>query len=385
MLYSSKRLANLLIFIVLSISCFGQQQLVQNLTALQKQLVPDKRVALLDISVNDTIRPTVVKGETNLPNAKQLIADFFVKNDFKVTDSIRLLPDEAVEEKTWALATLSVSNVRSKPDDASELVSQVVMGTPMKILDIKNKWYRIQTPEKYIGWIDAAELQPLSANEMDRWKTSNRYLFNHVFGVVYSEPNKRSELVSDMVLNGMFEAVSEEKGFLKITLPDGRKGFVRKSDCISFRDWSQQKLNVKEVVAVAKQMMGFPYLWGGTSSKAADCSGFVKLAFYSQGIILARDASQQARYGEVIDIANPSNLQPGDLLFFGRSAQRITHVGIYMGNGDFIHSSGKVHIASIDPNSAKFNPSRNFVAARRIATRLGTEGIEKAADHPWYK
>jgi cell wall-associated NlpC family hydrolase len=78
------------------------------------------------------------------------------------------------------------------------------------------------------------------------------------------------------------------------------------------------------------------------------------------------------------------NLQPGDLLFFGRSARRITHVGIYMEKGDFIHSSGRVYISSIDPGDPKYNPARINVAARRVLNSLNTEGITRVKDHPWY-
>ena len=125
-------------------------------------------------------------------------------------------------------------------------------------------------------------------------------------------------------------------------------------------------------------------MWGGTSSKGVDCSGFVKIVYYSRGIILARDASQQARYGEPVDFSNRNNLQPGDLLFFGRSAQRITHVGIYQENGNFIHSSGKVHIGSIDPKAPNYVAERNNVAARRILNSLNTEGIVMVKDNEWY-
>ena len=131
--------------------------------------------------------------------------------------------------------------------------------------------------------------------------------------------------------------------------------------------------------------MGFPYLWGGASTKAVDCSGFTKLVYYTQGIILARDASQQARYGHPVDISRLENLAKGDLLFFGNSAERPSHVGIHLGNGDFIHSSGRVHISSIIPGDPKNDPERNFVAARRIVNSLDMEGITRVAKHPWYK
>jgi gamma-D-glutamyl-L-lysine dipeptidyl-peptidase len=286
--------------------------------------------------------------------------------------------------RTWGLATLSVSNLRALPDHASELVSQVLMGTPLKILERNDKWYRVQTPEQYHGWMDAGGLQKFTVKEIGYWKKSDRYLYNRLSGYVYNAPGNKAEAVSDLVLGDLFEVESIDKDLLKIKIPDGRIGYVRKAECISYHDWSGLELNVQSLITVAGQMMGSPYLWGGTSSKAVDCSGFVKLVYYSQGIILARDASQQARYGEPVDFSNMNNLQPGDLLFFGSSAQRISHVGIYMGRGDFIHSSGRVQISSLVPGDPKYDVNRINLAARRIVNSMDSEGIARAKSHPWY-
>ena len=359
--------------------------LSEELQSLQKQLVPDKRVAILEIEFKDTLQPiVVVSGETNLPDAKKQIIRFLTDKNLSFVDSIRLLPEAKLGEKIWALATLSVSNLRTEPDHASELASQVMMGTPLKVLDCNEKWCRVQTPENYIGWMDTSGFERITQQERDRWKTSNRYIFNCISGYVYEAPGKKGKILSDLVLGDLFEVETTVKGFYKIRIPDGRSGFVKKSDCISFDEWSNLEPNVQSVLSVARQMMGSPYLWGGTSSKAVDCSGFVKLAYYSQGIILARDASQQARYGEAIDFTNIESLQAGDLLFFGSSAQRIGHVGIYLGKGDFIHASGRVHISSIVPTDPKYVPSRKNVAARRIMNSLNTQGIVRVKDHPWY-
>jgi SH3-like domain-containing protein len=361
------------------------KNLTEELQTLQKQLVPDKRLAILELEIRDTLKPVfVISGETDLPEAKTQIIRFLEEKKLSFTDSIRLLPDATPGDKTWALVTLSVSNLRAKPEDASELVSQATLGTPVKVLDYKSKWYRVQTPEHYIGWMDAAGLQQLTEIEMQRWKNSNRYLYNQISGNVFDAPRIKAGIVSDIVLGDLFEVESVVKKFLKIRFPDGRTGYVRRTDCISFDEWINQKPDAQSVLSVAGKMTGFPYLWGGTSSKGVDCSGFVKTVFYSKGIILARDASQQARYGEPVDFSNMNNLQPGDLLFFGRSAQRITHVGIYRENGDFIHSSGKVHIGSIDPKAPNYVAERNLVAARRILNSLNTEGIAMVKDHEWY-
>jgi SH3-like domain-containing protein len=358
----------------------------EELQLLQKQIVPDKRIAILEIEIKDTLQHNVVlSGETDLPDAKIKIIRFLNEKKISFIDSLRVLPDASLGEKIWALSTLSVSNMRAKPDDASELVSQTLMGTPLKVLDFRNKWYRVQTPDSYIGWMYAGELQQFNSKEMEIWKKTRRFLYNRIAGFVCDEPRKKAKVVSDLVLGDLFEVEATVKRFLKIKFPDGRTGYVRSIECMSFEDWSNSEPNAKSTVSIATQMMGFPYLWGGTSTKAVDCSGFVKNVFYAQGVILARDASQQAKYGTTVDFTDRNNLRQGDLIFFGKSAERITHVGIYLGKGDFINSSGRVHISSIDPNDPKYNPARNLVAARSILSSLNTEGIVKVKDHPWYK
>jgi gamma-D-glutamyl-L-lysine dipeptidyl-peptidase len=365
-----------------TLSC---KKLSQELYSLEKQLVPDKRVAILDIELTDTLQPTlVVSGKTDLPGAKETIIRFLKGKNIRFVDSIRVLPNASLGNKTWALASLSVSNLRSQPGHASELVSQALMGTPMKVLDAKNGWLLVQTPDHYIGWMEAIQLKRLNQAEMNTWKTADRYLFNLLSGFAYDAPNEKGAIMSDLVLGDLFEVEGVVKNYLKFRTPDGRTGYVPKEQCLSFKDWSKSEPSVQSIMSVAKSMTGVPYLWGGSSSKAVDCSGFVKVAFYSKGIILARDASQQAKYGEPVDFTSIANLQEGDLLFFGPSPQRIVHVGIYIAGGNFINSSGWVHISSIMPGDPKYSSSRNLAGACRVLNSLNTEGIVLVKDHPWY-
>ena len=125
------------------------------------------------------------------------------------------------------------------------------------------------------------------------------------------------------------------------------------------------------------------YLWGGSSIKGVDCSGLAQRVYMDCGILLPRNASQQARSGEEVDISNGwDNLQPGDLLFFGRPREdgstSIYHVAIYIGGGQIIHSAaGKVHTASFIRGRANYyRGCENIVSARRI---LGSVDSDKAA------
>jgi uncharacterized protein YgiM (DUF1202 family) len=350
------------------------------------QYAPDKRTAVFNLTAIENSSKVILKGKTNLQMAKKQVTDSLSIMNINFIDSVTVLPEKSIGEKTWAIATLSVANMRSGPDHAAEMVTQALMGTPVRVLEKDNSWYRIQTPDQYIGWVDGDGIARKTEAEMTDWKKSKRYIFNQAFGFALAAPKNDAPHVTDLVLTDLFEVVKGARKYLQIKFPDGRTAFVKKADCLSYQQWVERKPDVRSIISVAKQLLGVPYLWGGTSFKAVDCSGMVKTAHYSQGIILARDASQQARYGQHLDFNNLLSLEPGDLLFFGKSAQRITHVGLYMGNDKYINAAGLVRINNINSKAPDFNVTdrKDFVAASRILNSLNTEGIVLVKDHPWY-
>jgi len=366
------------------------KSLNEEIKIVQKQLVPDKRVAILNVSLKDTLhQPIVLKGETNLPEGKAKIVKFLNERGIQFVDSIRLLPEATLGSKIWGIAKLSVANMRTVPAHAGEMASQVLMGTPVKILAEKEDWLQVQTPDMYIGWMNRGAIVLKTEDEMTTWKQGKRYIFNRINGVALASPGKNAQPVSDLVLCDLFELISEAKGYLQVRLPDGRSAFVKKNECISFQEWTTRPVDVPSVLSVARQMMGVPYFWGGTSSKSADCSGLTKTSYYSQGVVLSRDASQQARYGSHPDFTDYHNLQPGDLIFFGSSPQRVTHVALCLGNGTFIHASGSsamVRLNSFNPNDSLFDANllKSLVGSSRIVNSLNTEGIVPVKNHPWY-
>lgn len=380
---------------LLVLSAFGFGALADNPTlttverivdAVGERYAPDKRTALFEVILTDLAGPIILKGKTNMPQAKQAVLDSLSRLKITYTDSIMVLPEKAMGEKIWGLAALSVANMRSGPDHASELVSQALMGTPVKVLEAVDGWYRIQTPDQYIGWVDESGIALRTEAQMGLWKQGKRFIYNQLTGVAVEAPKRKALPVSDLVGGDLFESIGQTKKYLQVQFPDGRTAFVKKSDCLSYEKWVDQNADSEAVVRLARQLLGSPYLWGGTSCKAVDCSGMVKIAWFSQGLILARDASQQARHGEQIDFNNIENLHRGDLLFFGRSPERITHVGIYLGNGQYIHASGLVRINSIDPHDPLYNITerKQLVGASRVKPSVNDAGISRVKDHGWY-
>jgi len=121
------------------------------------------------------------------------------------------------------------------------------------------------------------------------------------------------------------------------------------------------------VVGTALEVMGTPYKWGGTDANGFDCSGLIQYAYGRHGLIIPRVSRDQIRYGTRVD-ADLAALRPGDILGFAVNGRRISHVGLYVGDGQFIHSaSGGVKLSSLtsdDPDSRWWQ--RRWVAARRI-------------------
>ena len=114
------------------------------------------------------------------------------------------------------------------------------------------------------------------------------------------------------------------------------------------------------IVSKAKQYIGVPYQWGGTTSDGFDCSGFVKSIYAQNGIILKRLADEQFYCGHRIQ---KKNLEIGDLVFFETYTRGISHVGIYIGNNEFIHSSSSRGVA-IDSLSDPYFKARYRGACR---------------------
>lgn len=363
---------------------------------IKNRYAPDKRVAIWDIKLRDIGDKLLLKGQTNLPDAKEMFIDALAEKGFKLEDAIKSLPlEETFEGQNYGIVNVSVANIRSKNGHSQELATQSLLGTPIKLIDQKENWYLIQTPDKYIAWLDEGGFVQVDENGYKEWISSPKAIYTQDFGFSYEQPDIESQKISDLVAGNMLQSIGIEEGFIKIKYPDGRIAFVPEEELMNYDSWLASRTpSANNILATAQEYLGRPYLWGGTSGKGMDCSGFTKTVFYLNGVQLARDASQQVRSGNLIETDNNlTNLVPGDLLFFGRKAteeqkERITHVGIYMGKGEFIHSSGDggVKIQSLRPGATNFSQKRldTFVKAKRMITSVGQNGVDLLANLPEY-
>ena len=363
--------------------------LQSEIDGVAKRWVPDKRVGLCNFKLeNGSGDKIVLKGETIYPDAKTEVLQLLKNKGISVTDSSVILPDSVSLKKIWGVVSLSIANLRSKPAHSSELVSQAIMGTPVRVLKMEDGWVLVQTPDRYIAWTNQAAVRLMSSSEMNEWRNGDRLIYTESNGSVY-EDSKQTVVMSDLVAGAIVIKKSESKNITEVSLPDGRVGFVTNQN---WRNFKQMKDTVSligdNLIIAGKRFLGFPYLWGGTSSKAMDCSGFVKTVYFLNGMVLERDASQQINHGKEIDISSGyTNLQKGDLLYFGsKQPYKVTHTGMYIGDSEFIHSSGFIHINSLDKNRSNYNSELvpKLVGARRVIGNPPEQGCLPVKQHDWY-
>lgn len=352
---------------------------------IAEKFVPDRRTAIFNVIVKEgSGNRIILKGETTIPQAKDSLLRS-LNNEFNnITDSILVLPDTAADRKFMGLATLSVINLRKEPDHASELVSQVILGTPLIVLKQDDGWLLVQTPDQYISWTETSSVRKISPAEMNVWRSSDRVVYLPNTGWIYANPSKTS-VTGDIVAGGIVAKTGETGDLSRVVLPDGREGFIENASLEPFKEFINDTTLSEGIIRRAESMLGIPYLWGGSSAKGADCSGFVQNVFFMNGLILQRDASQQALHGQPVDISSSfNNLKTGDLLFFGNSDQ-ITHVAIYRGETEYIHSSGRVMINSLDSTRNNYSPYRRSTL-RKALRIIGSDdaGVVQIRKHPWY-
>ena len=395
-----KLLFSVLVGIILSFQSYSQETSIMDkansiIKEVKENFAPDKRVAIFNIEANESNNTLLISGETNLPEAKLELIKRLGNAKIYYNEEIEMLPSKDLGEKIFGVINLSVANIRSKPDHPAELATQSLLGTPINVFKKgENGYYLVQTPDGYIAWLDDDGFAFMNQEELTNWKESKKVIFLNEFGFSFSKPDDDSPHVSDLAAGNLLKLIEEGQYFYKVGYPDGREAFVKKEDAKFFDDWYNSLNPTGETILnTAYRFMGIPYLWGGTSTKGMDCSGFTKTVYFLNGIILKRDASQQVYTGELVNTENGwDNLQPGDLLFFGTKAkenkkERITHVAIYIGDGDFIHAAGRVKINSFNKNKPYYSQYRDnmFIRVNRILTSVGKNGIERIMDNNFYK
>ncbi len=358
---------------------------VETLADLKARIAPDKRTAVWDVTAKQQSGKWVISGTVGTQAQKKAIQAAMLKSGYRYTDKITVLEDGLPATRKWAQVKLSIATLRTEPKHSAEIATQGIMGAPVKVLQKSDDWYRVQMADDYIAYVPESSLSFKTEAQMRAWRKAKRYIVTAYDSRLVTEANG-DETVSDLVMGNILEYKTAQGKWLKLATPDGRVGWVNAADVAELSQWSQQAFSAAQIEKTARRMMGSSYLWGGTSTKVTDCSGLTKVSYLSNGIILQRDASQQALTGKVMKKGTDwRQYETGDLLFFGNEKTgRVTHVGIYLRDGKYIHCSGQVKINSLIPTASDYPYLYSPLSASRIKGMVGTKGIVAVKNHPWY-
>jgi cell wall-associated NlpC family hydrolase len=368
----------------------GQHDVEALIAEAKQRFAPDRRTLVFDITPTLSGAVLTLRGEIHSPSLKSDLLNFLrERTHLTLVDSMKALPDPALEPRTFGVVTLSVANIRTEPDHGAEMATQAILGSPVRVLKNRGGWSYVQTQDAYLGWTDD-HIVRMSSEEYDRWSLKSRVIVTSPYAWVRESPATDAQPVSDVVAGAILALAGKKGSCYEVEYPDGRRGFLPVNDAALLDQWLDHARDTHAtILKTAKGLMGVPYLWGGTSTKGMDCSGFTKTVYFLNGVLLPRDANQQADVGDSVGIAG--EFQPGDLLFFGRRAtekkpEHITHVAIALGGRRFIHASGEVKMNSLDPADADYSGFRadSFVRARRIIGAGEASGVHRLAGIPYY-
>jgi cell wall-associated NlpC family hydrolase len=347
------------------------------LDSLKARYAPDDRVAIFQVSCIQQGSVNIARGEVDNPAAKSdALSTIRRILHSEVVDSIKVLPDPQFGDKQFGIVAVSVGNVRTSPRHPGAMATQAMMGMVARLFKQQGGWYYIQLPDRYMGWLESNAMKITNETGVEAWKAASKAIVTTYFTMVREEPNANAQPLRDAVAGNLMKQLGEKGSWVHVELPDGATGYIERSSVEDYASWKQSRhLTVENIEKTAKTFLGVPYLWGGTSPKGMDCSGFTKMVYRLNGLELSRDASQQAQEGDDIEPGeNFQNLKKGDLVFFGRKGsperpEQVSHVGIYLSNREFIHTPGGswVKINSFNPTAPNFSEGllKSFVRAQR--------------------
>ncbi len=299
----------------------------------------------------------------------------YVRSD--LVDPTAEIPAEKIY--SYAVIQCAAANLRSAPDSTASKTDVLYTGSLCTLLEQDGDWYKVQYGDS-VGYVLASlmsttndeadgstsvesfnditareQAEAAAAAQAEKDKQQSAAASTPVIPSSSSAPAAPAQSTTDTGASG--DTSSDDTGYEE---PAAQEPAYEEP---AYEEPSYDSGSSSSIVSVAQNYLGVPYVWGGTSPSGFDCSGFTQYVFRQCGYSINRTAAAQYSNGSYVSY---DSLQSGDLVFFANtySASGITHVGIYIGGGQFIHAAnGGVKISSL---SESYYSSR-YYGARRIA------------------
>ena len=256
-----------------------------------------------------------------------------------------------------AIVTSALAPMMKEPSPRAELVSQMVTGETASVVEDRQPWLRVKRAfDGYEGWVNRGYLKLVSAGEGDAWRSRACFLGEAAELQDLAGRRVTLPLLARLAAhNDEWETASGFRGSAVGGSVYPAEALARASQSTRPLDW------------VRAHFAGTAYLWGGITPWGVDCSGLIQTTFAARGVVLPRDSHDQAALGEPVE---PGAVEPGDLLFFSESGNRISHVAFAGEDDTLVHSTlacGGFTIESWLPGSRAAMLRDQLLAVRRLA------------------
>lgn len=297
-------------------------------------------------------------------------ADYFKKDEVSVNESMvnEKVVDKSLSELKNVVIDTAVVNIRKEPTTEAEVLGQATQGQLLEVVGESEAndgvWYKVKLDESEYGYVRS----DLITSDISQAKSEGQVIGSVVN--IRKEPTIEAKSVGKLTEGTIVEINGISDEWYKISY-ENKEGYIH-SDYLEALTpvTSRSGVNsskVRKVIEIVKNQLGKKYVWGAEGPNSFDCSGLMKYAYGQVGITLNRVSSDQASNGIAV---SKSNLQPGDLVFFrginsSSSSTKISHVGIYIGNNEFIHAANSKR-GVVKDNLTESYYSSHYVTARRI-------------------
>ncbi len=256
---------------------------------------------------------------------------------------------------SYAICPLSSAPLRSSPSHKSEMVSQLLFGETVEILETKGRqWAQVRlSDDNFIGWISLNQLEAITPSEWEAYRQSFAFVLDPWCTVMHND------FFLPLCLGARLPL------FDGIRFQLGDKSFTFSGQAVFPQDI---QAGSELIIKLARRYLNAPFIWGGRTTMGVDSPGLVQVVYRIAGIKLPRESFQQVLHGETVDFVDQA--KPGDLAFFENRFERINHTGIVLPDGQILHVAGKVRIDVLDHFGIYNKEQGKYTHRLRIVRRV---------------
>lgn len=255
-----------------------------------------------------------------------------------------------------ALVCSMIAPIRAEPSGRAQLTDEVLCGEKTEILEQRGEWCRIRTRYLYEGWTPGKNLS-FDGNDLLEWESMPKRVVLQAHADVLESDQVKGVLVAELTRGALVCPVGQPcGGWQKVRLSRGREGwtwgaFLGKH--IAAWETSNEEELRRALIQTALSYLGTQYRWGGKTPLGIDCSGLCSMSYLLNGVTICRDAHLEPEF--CMHRISLSRMREGDLMFFPG------HVAMYLGEGQYIHSTAGngchgVVINSLNPEAPDYRP-----------------------------